>query len=176
MTFFAIFIFILIVVLGFLKMEYGDYYNGVFAMKKDYSKAKTMFENSIKKYKFIDKCYYNLGICYQNLAEDKNEKKEFNLSKAFESYFKAIYYSKDNNNVKLLEKSKNNIQGLYYSFTQKEKERNLNLIFSLYNSNFYLPRYLSILNNDLNNMYRDFENINNIYFKLFTENAINKKD
>ena len=174
MTYFSICIVILFITFGFLNMKYGDYYNGVFIMRNDYLKAKQMFESSIKKHNLKDKCYYKLGICYEKVADEKLENKKFNLSKAFESYFNAIYYSKENDNHKLLEKSKNSIQKLYYSFSEEEKEKNLNHIFSLYNSNFHLPRYLSIVNIDLSNMYKDFEKMDNIYFNLFRENAIKK--
>lgn len=147
---FLLLLVILSIVFGFLKMKYGNYFNGKLAMKSNFKKAVVLFANWIKKYNLIDKCHFQLGICYENIGFQKNENKQLNLSKSFVNYFNAIYYSKENDNFKILEKSKTNIQQLYYSLNQEEKEKNLNLIFSAYNSigkTCYLPKYLSILNN-----------------------------
>lgn len=174
-TEFLILLITLSIIFGFIKIKYGNYINGKLVQKNDSKKAIKLFENSIKNYNLIDKSHFQLAVCYENIAIKKDQNKQFNLSKSFVNYFNAIYYSKENNNYKTLEKVKNNIQQLYYSFNQEEKEKNLNLIFSAYNSigkSYYLPRYLSILNNELGNMYKDFEQINNIHFKLFKENTI----
>lgn len=167
-------LFIVGIIFGFLNMKYGDYYNGIFVMKNDFTKASFLFEKSIKNYNLIDKSHFQLALCYENIAREKNENKQLNLSKAFINYFNAIYYAKETDNFKIVEKSKKNIQQLYYSFNQKEREINLNHLFTVYNSygkSYYLPRYLSILNDELRNMYVDFEKIDNIYFKLFKENT-----
>ncbi len=158
--------------IGFIRMKYGNYIAGKMAMKSNPEKAARLFEKSIQKFNQIDKSYFELAVCYQSIAHQKTANKEFNLSKAFLNLFNAIYYSKENENYQILEKSKSQIHDLYFSFNSEQKEKNLNHLFSLngnYGSNYHQPRILSIVNNELSSMYRDFEKINNIHFKIFQE-------
>jgi len=158
--------------IGFIRMKYGNYIAGKMAMKNNPQKAARLFEKSIQHFNQIDKSYFELALCYQNIAQQETANKEFNQSKAFLNLFNALYYSKENDNYKILEKTKSHIHDLYFSFNSEQKEKNLNHIFSLngsYGTNYHLPGFLSIINNELSSIYRDFEKINNIHFKIFQE-------
>jgi len=151
----------------FLKEKLKYYLYGIVNLKKSNFEIAIIYLNkAIKENQNSFKSYYALGETYRFLSENKKENGDINKLKSFESYYKAVYYSKIADNHKFLQSSLNRLKLIYYDLDNESKTKSLNNIFRFPHS-LHKSTLKSIFKNELSDLLSDYSEIKNFSSNLF---------